>query len=161
MIVLGIDPGSVRVGYGVIKKEGGNCKYIESGLLPIPSPRTKESLLIADTSFNALLLRIKPDRIGIEKLFFTKNKKTGMTVAETRGVLLRSILARHIPFVEIAPSEMKGAITGNGNANKEAVAKMMRYMLHIPSSTPKLIDDASDALALAITAAHHESFLTK
>lgn len=148
-IILGIDPGSVRVGIGVIEKNGEALKYIESGLLRIAQNSDKGKRLLAlEKDLKKALIRARPDRAGIEKLFFSKNQKTAFSVAEARGVILKTLTEFHVPIFELTPSEVKLAVAGNGRASKEAVAKMVGYFLKI--QTKNIIDDATDALALAI-----------
>jgi len=154
MIIVGIDPGTTRVGYGVIKKEGSRLIHLTSGLLAIPQKAgSSEQLLALQTSFKELLQEVRPERAGIEKLFFFKNKKTALSVAQARGVLIVALAEAHVPFVELAPSEVKLAVTGDGQASKEGVAKMVSYFLKLPSE--KRIDDVTDALAVAIAASNN------
>ena len=151
MIILGVDPGTTRVGYGVIKKEGSSLTHLSSGLLAIPpAANAPERLLFLQISFKKLLTEIRPTCAGVEKLFFLKNKKTALSVAQARGVLIVALAYAHIPFVELAPSEVKLAVTGDGRATKEGVAKMVSYFLKLPQE--KRIDDITDALAIAIAA---------
>ena len=147
MVILGIDPGSVRIGFGVIKKEGSQLIHLESGLLKISSDESSR-LPVLEKDFLGILRRFKPRLVGIEKIFFAKNKKTAIKVAETRGVLLNALSKEGISFVEITPSEVKLAVTGAGRASKESVAKMAKHFLKI--GTDPLFDDVTDALAIAI-----------
>ena len=150
MIILGIDPGSVRVGYGVIEASGNKIKYVRSGLLKT-GKSLSESLRAIELDLEKIIRETKPERAGIEKLFFVKNQKTGIRVAEARGVLLNTVAKAGLKIVELAPTEVKLAVTGNGSASKEAVAKMVRYFVRLPEN--KTADDVTDALAIAIAAA--------
>lgn len=148
-IILGIDPGSVRVGVGIIEKNGNTLIHIESGLLDIKSdPDKGEQLLNLEKKLKRVLNKTKPDLAGVEKLFFSKNQKTALAVSEARGIILKTLAEFKIPTIELTPSEVKLAVTGNGNASKEAVAKMIGYFLKIQAKS--MIDDVTDALALAI-----------
>lgn len=153
MIILGIDPGSVRVGYGVLKKERGALRHVESGLLPIHARDKASRLIELECALHAILARVKPDRVGIEKLYFSKNQKTALEVAQARGVILKTIAVSGIPFLEFTPGEIKLAVTGDGNATKRGVAAMVERFLHL-SLKKGLADDVTDALAIAITASH-------
>ncbi len=153
MIILGIDPGSVRVGYGVLKKGQGVLRHIESGLLPIHTHDKASRLVELERALHALLVRAKPDMVGIEKLYFSKNQKTALEVAQARGVILRTIAASRIPFLEFTPREVKLAVTGDGNATKRGVAAMVGRFLHFPLKGG-VADDVTDALAIAITTSH-------
>ncbi len=149
-IVLGIDPGTTRIGYGLIRVSGMDLSHIESGLLPVldTERRPAARLWNIEQEFRKLVQRARPDIVGIEKLFFTKNKKTAMRVAEARGVILKTAAELGLRIEEVSPSAVKISVTGNGRANKEAVAKMTNLMLKLPPR--KVVDDVTDALAIAI-----------
>lgn len=154
MKILGIDPGSTRVGYGLIEKEKNNLKFLRAGLLKISAESASggknQRLLELENSFSQLLKKEKPDLVALEKLYFVKNLKTALEVSQSRGVLVLVILKNKLPLIEIAPSEAKLIVSGDGRASKKAVAKMVGYFLKI--NTAKQIDDITDALALAIAA---------
>ena len=151
MKILGIDPGSTRVGYGVIDKEGGNLKFLRAGLLKISAKNKNQRLVDLEKSFILLLKKEKPDLVALEKLYFVKNQKTALEVGQSRGILVLIITKNKLPLIEISPSEAKSIVSGDGRASKKAVAKMVGYCLKI--DTAGQIDDATDALALAIAAA--------
>lgn len=152
MLILGLDPGSTRVGYGLIKKQRGGLKLIASGLLKINSQNKNQRLLEIEKSLSRLIKKHQPDLAAIEKLFFMKNLKTALEVAQSRGVLTLTIVKGKIPLLEFSPSEVKIAATGYGSADKQAVAKMVKKILK--TNEISKIDDVSDALATAICAAH-------
>ncbi|MDI6733964.1 MAG: crossover junction endodeoxyribonuclease RuvC [Patescibacteria group bacterium] len=154
MIIIGIDPGSTRIGFGLLKTNGRNLVHLKSGLLDIPKGTKSLRLLFLGKGLEKIIAKFKPDRAGLEKLFFVKNKKTALEVAEARGVIINTLIKRGVKLFEFAPSEVKLAVTGNGNADKQAVAKMVSLILCL-SHKPK-IDDVSDALAIAITASQHK-----
>jgi crossover junction endodeoxyribonuclease RuvC len=155
MIILGIDPGTARIGYGVIERTGGTLKHHASGILPI-APHLSENnrLPIIEREFEKLIIKAHPDRMGIERLFFSKNQKTAMSVAQARGVLVNAAMRRGIPIAERTPLQVKIAVTSDGKATKRAVAFMVRKLLALPKEL-RLIDDATDALAIAISVANH------
>lgn len=148
MLILGVDPGSVRVGYGLISQKKNRYRYLKSGLLKFPSQPKEKRLLALQKSFKKLLQKTKPNLIGLEKIYFVKNQKTALEVAQSRGVIIAAILEKGIPFIELTPPEIKKAVTGDGQADKKGVAKMVGYFLNL-QKTPK-IDDITDALAIAI-----------
>jgi len=150
MLILGLDPGSTRVGYGLIKKEKNELKFVEAGLLKITSQNKSQRLLELEKSFNQLLKKYKPDIAAVEKLFFVKNIKTGLEVAQSIGVLTLLIAKHKIELLEYAPLEVKQILTGYGLADKAAVAKMVIRILKIDKI--KGPDDITDALAIAIAA---------
>lgn len=149
MKIIGIDPGTVRIGYGVIKKEKSKIKYVESGLLKIPISKKENRLIALEKSLNKLLTRVEPDLAAVEKLYFVKNQKTALEVAQARGIIIASIIKKNIPLVELSPSQIKAAATGNGRADKKAVAKMVQISLNLPP-LKGVEDDITDALAAAI-----------
>jgi len=148
MIILGIDPGSARVGYGIIKKEKNNLELIKAGLLKITSNDKNERLVQLEKSFSELLKKERPDLAVLEKLYFARNLKTALEVAQSRGVLTLIIAKYKIPLLEYTPLEIKQAVTGYGMADKKSVAKMVAKILKINKISK--YDDVSDALAAAV-----------
>lgn len=152
MKILGIDPGSARIGYGVVKKIGRKLEYIDAGLLKITSKEKNERLVDLGDSFSVLLKKEKPDLVSMEKLFFCKNLKTAIEVSQARGVLTFLIIKSKIPLLEFTPSEVKSTITDYGNADKKAVARTVEKILNMDKIGG--CDDITDALAIAITAGY-------
>ena len=151
MIILGIDPGTTRVGYAVIeKKDSDNLNLLICGCLESKNKEQKDRLKEISDLILDLILKYRPEVLAIEKLFFTKNAKTALAVAEARGVIINS--ANSLNIREFTPLEIKVAITGYGKAEKEQVKKMACRILKL-EKMPK-IDDTSDALAIALTACY-------
>jgi len=150
MISIGIDPGTRRVGYGVVRREGGDLTFLAAGILKIKSAEDAAALVETKTELDKLISKYRPDALGVEKLFFAKNQKTGIAVAQARGVILLAATERGVSVKEYTPNEVKLGVTGYGLADKKAVLKMVRLILG--RADLKMIDDASDALALAIMA---------
>ncbi|MDP3729812.1 MAG: crossover junction endodeoxyribonuclease RuvC [bacterium] len=150
MIIIGIDPGSTRIGYGVIET-GSPMRAKDYGVIEIK--RKESSLLIKEAAraLTELIARHKPTVVGIEKIYFAKNVKTGIEVAQTRGALILTLAEHNIPVHELSPSEVKLAVTNYGLSDKKAVAKMVGLLLNIERVAG--YDDASDALAIAIATA--------
>jgi len=153
MIILGIDPGTTRVGYAVIeKKDSDNLNLLTCGCLESKNKEQKDRLSDASNLISDLILKYHPEVLSIEKLFFAKNTKTALAVAEARGVIINSANSLNLNIREFTPLEIKVAITGYGKAEKEQVKKMVCRILKL-KKIPKL-DDASDALAIALTACY-------
>ena len=151
MIILGIDPGTTRIGYAVIeKKDSDNLNLLTCGCLESKNKEQKDRLTEISDLILDLILKYRPEVLAIEKLFFTKNAKTALAVAEARGVIINS--ANSLNIREFTPLEIKVAITGYGKAEKEQVKKMACRILKL-EKMPK-IDDTSDALAIALTACY-------
>ncbi len=149
MIILGIDPGSRRVGYGLIKQSGGHkLELLGAGLLPIKSKSEEGALLEIRLGLLDLISKNSPGVLVIEKLFFSRNQKTAIAVAQARGAIILTCAEKGLKIQEVSPNEVKSGIGGYGLADKRAVLKMVRLILNQPDL--RLIDDASDALAIAI-----------
>ena len=152
MIILGIDPGSTRIGFGIISKDK-EIKLIDYGVIEYSrKPGTGFSDLVFEITKNLgkIIKKYRPELVGIEKIYFSKNVKTGIEVAQTRGAIILEIAKLGIPIKEFSPSEIKSAITGYGAADKKSVSKMVARILNVEKITG--FDDASDALAIALTA---------
>jgi len=148
MKIIGIDPGSAGVGYGVIEKKNNGLRFIRAGLLKISSKDKGKRLLELEKSFSQLLKKEKPDLVVLEKLYFMKNMKTALEVAQSRGVLTLTIIKYKMPLLEYTPLEIKQGVTGYGMADKKSVAKMVNKILKIKKISK--YDDMTDALAAAI-----------
>lgn len=151
MKILGIDPGFGRLGFGCIETERGRICAKDHGIISTSAEAAfGDRLVELEQDLEEIINAHTPDVIAIEKLFFSKNVKTAMDVAEFRGVV-RLVAARHeIETVEFTPSQIKKALSGDGNADKKAVQFMVMQLLGL-RAVPK-IDDAADALAVAICA---------
>lgn len=150
MIILGIDPGYARLGWGVIEVSGSRTKCIDYGCFETPK---EEELGVRLAYINEELERIiakyQPTEIAIEELFFSKNTKTAMSVAAARGVILMRAYYHSGRIFEYKPNQVKLATTGVGSADKKQIQYMVTKILGL-TEIPKP-DDAADALAIAIT----------
>jgi len=149
MKVLGIDPGSGIIGFGLVKK-GRNPSMGDAGVIrtTIGDP-TASRLLELYESMKEVIELTKPDVSAVEKLFFAQNVTTAMTVSQARGVILLALEEAKIPIYEYTPLQIKMAMTGYGRATKAQLQEMVRVQLKLKKKpTP---DDAADALAVALT----------
>jgi crossover junction endodeoxyribonuclease RuvC len=155
MIVLGIDPGTAAVGYGIIERTGGRLRAVDFGRLETRPDDALPRRLLQIHSLVAELIELhSPDIVAVERLFFSRNVQTAMGVGQARGVILLAAAERDIPVAEATPSEVKSAVAGYGAADKEQVGQMVRLVLGLDAApTP---DDAADALATAICIANRE-----
>jgi crossover junction endodeoxyribonuclease RuvC len=150
--IFGIDPGFDRCGFGVVKFDGYNFELVDTGCITTSADLTHgERLHEVAGDLQLLLMRHKPDIIAIEELFFSKNVKTAIKVAESRGVALMIASELKVPVVELNPNQVKLAICGDGRADKCRVQDMVTKLLSLRSAPQP--DDAADALAIAICAA--------
>lgn len=158
MIIMGIDPGVERMGYGVIGYSGGAHKPLAHGLISTSRELAHgERLSELHAALKGLIALHRPDLVAVEKLFFQKNIKTAMKVGEARGVVILSAAEAGIPIVELTPNEVKVSVTGYGKADKRQVQKMIKTLLNLKEA-PKP-DDVSDALAIAFTGAFFKNTL--
>ena len=152
MIILGIDPGFDRLGFGLIRDEGGTPSWIDHGCATTEKENTfAERLVELRDGLVKLLKRTNPDVVVVEELFFQTNAKTAMKVGMARGVILLSIQDAGIPIVEITPNQVKQGMTGYGKADKKQIQDMVTRVLKLKKKPTS--DDAADALALAIVGA--------
>ena len=149
MIILGIDPGTTAIGYALIKSAGHTHALLCADLLKISSPVSYERLLDTHREINRLIVKWRPDVMSVEKLFFAKNAKTAMAVSEGRGVILLTSALAGINVFEYTPLEVKKMVTGDGNADKLQVRKMIRLTLP-ETATLHARDDVFDAIAIAL-----------
>ncbi len=155
MIILGIDPGTAALGYGIVERTGGRLREVDHGcLVTSPDLPLPERLLAIHTFVDELLALHKPGLMGVERLFFSRNVQTAFGVGQARGVVLLAAAQYGVPVREATPSEVKSAIAGYGAAAKDQVARMVQLVLGM-SELPRP-DDAADALAIAVWAANTE-----
>ncbi|HEY5629469.1 MAG TPA: crossover junction endodeoxyribonuclease RuvC [Candidatus Limnocylindrales bacterium] len=155
MIVLGIDPGTAALGYGVVERTGGTLRAVDYGcIVTTPDLALPERLLHIHEALSELIETHGPDLVGVERLFFSKNAQTAFGVGQARGVVLLAAAQHAIPVREATPNEIKMGVTGFGGADKEQVGRMVAVILGLEAvPTP---DDTADALACAISIANAE-----
>ncbi|HEX5147499.1 MAG TPA: crossover junction endodeoxyribonuclease RuvC [Candidatus Limnocylindrales bacterium] len=155
MIVLGIDPGTAALGYGIVERTGSRLREVDHGcLVTSPDLSLPERLLAIHSLVDELLSLHEPDLLGIERLFFSRNVQTAFAVGQARGVVLLAAAQHGTPVREATPNEVKSAITGYGAADKEQVQRMVQLVLGM-AQLPRP-DDAADALAIATWVANTE-----
>ncbi len=147
--VLGIDPGFGRVGFGIIDVDGSTLTHVVHGCIDTdPNKDFVHRLEEIHLRLNKIIDDFSPDRAAVEELFFVKNVTTGINVGQARGVILLSLVQADLSIAELKPSEIKQAVTGYGNADKQQIQQMVKMMLNMNRlPTP---DDAADGLAVAI-----------
>lgn len=151
-IILGLDPGTNIMGYGVVVVKGSKLSVVQFGVIHLSKYRNHElKLKKIFERVLSLLDEYHPDEVAFEAPFFGKNVQSMLKLGRAQGVAMSAALYREIPIVEYAPKKVKQSVTGNGSASKEQVAKMIMTLLGI-KELPKLLD-ATDALAVALC--HH------
>lgn len=152
-IILGIDPGTTVMGYGVIEQTRQQLRVVQYGVIHLH--RYKSHALKLQKIFTRvrdLVNDFHPDEMALEAPFYGKNVQSMLKLGRAQGVAMAAALVREIPITEYAPRKVKQAVTGHGNASKEQVARMLMSLLQLPAM-PDLLD-ASDALALAVCHAY-------
>jgi crossover junction endodeoxyribonuclease RuvC len=156
MIILGLDPGTARLGYGVIEireanKHAATIKYVQAGCLTTAMETAMgERLLYLSVEIGKILEKYRPDVAAVEQLFFGINSRTAMAVGQARGVILATLAKHKVPtVVEYQGLAVKFALTGFGRSDKKAMQESVRKHLKMKEIIKP--DDAADGLALAIT----------
>jgi len=154
MIILGIDPGTAIIGFGLLKKEGKNkLKAIDYGCIKTSAEfSTAERLQKLHKELDLLIKSHNPDIVAVEDIFFFKNLKTVIKVSQARGVILLTAAQSKLKIEEYTPLQIKQAVACYGRADKKQVQQMVKTILNL-KEIPKP-DDAADALAVAICCAH-------
>ena len=152
MRILGIDPGTGILGFGVVDIVKNKYTMVTAGVITTPA-HTPLDVRLEDIfdGLTQIIAETKPDEVSIEKLFFAKNVTTAMSVSHARGVAMLCARKARLPIAEYTPMQIKQTLTGYGKADKKQVQEMVRMQLNL-RDIPKP-DDAADALAAAIT--HH------
>ena len=150
-IILGVDPGTVVMGYGLLQSNGSKPKYLAMGIIELgkltdPYLRLKR---IYDRN-TGIIAEFLPDEMAIEAPFYGKNVQSMLKLGRAQGVAIAAALARDLPITEYAPRRIKQSITGHGDASKEQVAEMLQRLLRIPDSDMLPALDATDGLAAAL-----------
>jgi crossover junction endodeoxyribonuclease RuvC len=162
MALLGIDPGSLRTGWGVVEQSGSSLHVVDVGVV---RPRAGEPLPVRLATLHAELSRIlalyAPEAVAIETVFHGPDVRALVILGQARGAILAAAGARGVPVLEVTPAEVKKAVTGRGAATKEQVAHMVGVLLGAQArarlAQARLPPDATDALAVAIAATHRRT----
>ena len=151
--ILGIDPGLRRMGWGVIETEGAVLRFVAAGTIKAPvSGPLSERLCALHEALTDIVAAYRPDRAAVEETFVNKDPRSTLKLGQARGVALLVPAQAGVPVAEYAPNLVKKTVVGSGHADKKQIRMMIQVLL------PKAQvdgDDAADALAIAITHAHH------
>lgn len=157
---MGIDPGSVRTGIGIVEADsGGNCRHLHHEALHVGGDAdfSRRLKLIFD-GVQALIETWRPDEVVIERVFLAKNPDSALKLGQARGAAICAVVARGLPVHEYSPMQIKNAVVGRGVAEKGQVQHMVGVLLNLKST---LQADAADALAVAITHAHSRTLAAR
>ena len=153
MRILGIDPGIAIVGWGIVDYTAGRFTPVAYGAIRTEANTPTENRLFdIHSELDDIIRKYKPDFVSVEELFWNTNQKTGIIVAEARGVIILTAVQHKLPIHEYTPLQVKQAVVGYGRADKKQVITMVTMLLGLKK--PPTPDDTADALALAICHAH-------
>ena len=153
MRVLGIDPGFDRLGLAVVEGDPSRPTLVWSDCVSPAKGAMEDRLAAVERAVADAIKKYAPDLVALETLFFSTNKKTALGVAEARGAVLSAIGAAGLSARELSPGTVKLAVTGNGRADKAAIARMIPHLISLPPK--KRLDDELDAIAVGIAALAH------
>ena len=149
VIVLGVDPGTRRLGWGVVARDGNRLRHLGHGVLALPAARPlAERLTLLEEGLSEVIGRFRPQASSVESIFFHKDAQAASKLGHARGVVLLCCARAGVSVAEYAPARVKRTVTGHGAADKRQVALLVRAMLSLDAPPPS---DAADALALALT----------
>lgn len=153
MLILGVDPGLQKTGWGVIKAQGSSLSYVASGVI---KTRPAESLALRlahlHNELSAVITLYGPEVSALEETFVNRNPASALKLGQARGVLLAALALQGLEVHEFSPNKIKKSVVGAGHAGKEQIGMMVKTLL--PACGP-LSEDEADALAAAITQAHY------
>jgi len=153
MIILGVDPGSVRTGYGAIRSDGHRHQLVDKGVLVPPSRASlPERLRFIHAGLSVLIARLQPEVLAVEDVFHAVNTRTALVLGHVRGVVLLAGASAGLSVHEFPPATVKMQVTGAGRADKTQVALMVARLLSLPDQGEA--GDDTDALAVAVCHAH-------
>jgi crossover junction endodeoxyribonuclease RuvC len=157
-LILGIDPGSRKTGFGIINALGGKADYVASGVIRIPDVELPERLKIIFNSITQIIHQYCPQEMAIEQVFMAKNAASALKLGQARGAAIVAAVALDLPVAEYEARKVKQSVVGNGAADKLQVQHMIKTLLRLPAAPQ---EDAADALAVALCHANTSQHLLK
>jgi len=155
-LILGVDPGSRKTGFGVIRLLGNKASYVTSGVIRVPETSLPERLKVIFDAVTQILEQHSPDAVAVEQIFMAKNASSALKLGQARGAAITAAVARNLPVYEYEARKVKQSVVGKGGADKIQVQHMVKTLLHL-SGTPQ--EDAADALAVALCHANTQENL--
>ena len=156
--ILGIDPGSIATGYGIIDTEGNHSTHIDNGIIPVSGDSLADKLGIIHSGILDLIDQFAPAEIAIEQVFMHRNADSALKLGQARGAAITACAGRELPVFEYTANQVKKATVGKGHAAKQQVQHMVKVLLclnEVPAA------DAADALAIALCHAHSREGLLR
>ena len=155
-IILGIDPGSRKTGFGIIRLDGSRTHYISSGVIRIPDTALPERLKTIFVSLNEIIQQFQPQEVAVENVFMAKSAGSALKLGQARGAAIVAAVSHHLPVAEYEARKVKQSVVGTGAATKLQVQHMVKTLLSL-AGDPQ--EDAADALAVALCHAHTQKTL--
>lgn len=156
-VILGIDPGTTGMGYAILDRRTEPPTILDRGIIPTPHGGTAgERLAAIADAIDGLIVAHRAGALAVERLYFNRNARTAMAVAEARGIALLCAAKRGLEVAEYTPQEVKLSVTGTGSADKRQVQRMLAVVLALPH--PITQDNVADAVAIALTHAQRSRF---
>ncbi|TVQ79069.1 MAG: crossover junction endodeoxyribonuclease RuvC [Bradymonadales bacterium] len=152
MILLAIDPGSLKTGFAIMKQEAGRLVRLSSGALFLDAQQAlPQRLVCLAQDIEELIQKYKPTELAIEKTFFAKNAQSALTLGQARGVLILKAAEHRLEIFEYSATQVKSSLCGSGRASKDQIAFMVRQLLKLPKTFEFSGNDEADALAIGLT----------
>jgi crossover junction endodeoxyribonuclease RuvC len=156
--VLGIDPGSINTGFGIIDSKGNHSKHIDNGIIKITGESLADKLKIIHNGITELIKEYQPDEVSVEKIFMNRNADSAIKLGQARGVAIAACAIKDIAIYEYTANQVKQATVGKGHAAKEQVQHMIKILLCLDKQPTA---DAADALAIALCHANSREGLLR
>ena len=155
--VLGIDPGSLNTGYGIVEQNGGQARHVTHGVIRLGNTDLANRLKRIQETLMALIEEHRPEEASVERVFMSKNADSALKLGQARGSAIAACAMRNLQVFEYTPNQIKKAIVGRGHAGKQQVQHMVKALLGLDQAPPQ---DAADALAVSVCHVHlRESLL--
>ncbi len=147
-LILGIDPGSRKTGFGIINAVGSKIEYVTSGIIRLPTGELSARLKVIFDSVTEIITEFQPVEMAVEEVFFAKDPRAALKLGQARGAAIVAGVTAGLPVAEYSARSVKKSVVGNGAASKEQVQHMIKQLLKLPSVPA---EDAADALAVALS----------
>ena len=158
-LILGIDPGSVKTGFGIVNTVGGRHEYVASGVIRLPTTEELPARLkLIFDSLSEIIMLHSPQEVAVEQVFMARNAGSALKLGQARGAAMVACVNRGLPVAEYSARAIKQAVVGTGAASKQQVQLMVKTLLKLPAAPQ---EDAADALAAAICHAHTQASLIR
>ena len=157
-LVLGIDPGSIKTGFGIINHVNGRNEYVTSGIIQLPRTELPERLRVIFDNLGEIIETHAPDEMAIERVFLSKSADAALKLGQARGAAIVACVHRDIPVFEYSALQIKQSVVGTGAADKGQVQHMVKALLKLPGA-PR--EDAADALACALCHVHTQQSMIR